>query len=39
MCQEALDIAIRAIKCLAGDWQDVLAMSDGAARSAHLIMG
>ncbi len=39
LCQEALDVALRAVKVLVEDRQDVLVLPDGAARSLHLIMG
>lgn len=38
-CQEALNIAIRAIRELATTRDDILALSDGAGRSAALLMG
>lgn len=39
MCQEALDIAIRAIRILSDDRSDILELPDGAQRSARLLLG
>ncbi|WP_188308741.1 HEPN domain-containing protein [Streptomyces sp. CBMA123] len=38
-CQEALDIAIKAIKILVSERQDILAEKDGALRSVALLLG
>jgi hypothetical protein len=39
MCQEALDVAIRAIRVIAKDRSDLLSLRDGAARSTRLLLG
>jgi hypothetical protein len=39
LCQEALDVVIRALQVLLRDRTDVLAQPDGGLRSLHLIMG
>jgi hypothetical protein len=39
LCQEALDTAIMAVKHLIGERMDILALADGAQRSAALLLG
>ncbi|WP_132124085.1 hypothetical protein [Actinocrispum wychmicini] len=39
LCQEALDVAVRAVKVLAVDRLDILALPDGARRSATFLLG
>jgi hypothetical protein len=39
LCQEALDVAIRAIRVLTSDRSDILELPDGAVRSARLLLG
>lgn len=38
LCQEALDVALRAVRALARDRKDILGLTDGAARSLRLIL-
>jgi hypothetical protein len=39
LCQEALDVAIRAVRILASERTDILKLPDGATRSATLLLG
>ncbi|HET6359181.1 hypothetical protein [Streptomyces sp.] len=39
LCQEALDVAIRAVRVLVLDRTDILELSDGAPRSVSLLLG
>jgi len=39
LCQEALDVAIRAIRVLVSNRSDILELPDGAVRSARLLLG
>lgn len=39
LCQEALDVALSAIRVLTSERTDILDLPDGAARSEHLILG
>lgn len=39
LCQEALDVAVRAVRTLVSERTDILELSDGAVRSTKLLLG